>query len=124
MTPFYWTGRAWRGSNSTQSWLSRGCVRKTEPCDLLRLAEVPHATVADIVRFEQDELGNNINVTKATLKKLENIPANRAIWVTKMKRDAQRYGKAFEVYLGDNCVAVGHDGGDGGFLVVCSRARS
>ena len=68
-------------------------------------------------------MGNDIHVTEATLKKLENISANRAIWVAKTKRDAQHYGKAFEVYLGDDCVAVGRDD-DGGYLVVCSRARS
>jgi hypothetical protein len=95
--PFRWTGRAWRGGSDSS--FPRG------------------ATVADIVRYEQDELGNDINVTKATLKKLEKIPATRSIWVTKTKRDAQHYGTAYEVNLGDDCVAVGMDG-DGGYLVV------
>lgn len=50
-------------------------------------------TAADVIRYEQDELGNtDIVVTPEKLKELEQRPATDIVWVTRDKLEAARYG--------------------------------
>jgi hypothetical protein len=50
-------------------------------------------TVADVVRYETGELGNDIQLNKLVFAITKDLPANRCLWVTKTKRDAARYGE-------------------------------
>lgn len=49
-------------------------------------------TAADVIRFEQEELGNDLGVSKEKLAELEKRPAKDIIWVGKLKEDVARYG--------------------------------
>jgi len=49
------------------------------------------ATAADVIRFEEGELGNVLGVSRELLKELENYSARDVIWVTKEKKDAAYY---------------------------------
>ena len=48
-------------------------------------------TVADVIRFEQEELGNDLGITSEKLIELENIPSDRVIWVARDKETAAEY---------------------------------
>ncbi|KKK86988.1 hypothetical protein LCGC14_2757740, partial [marine sediment metagenome] len=50
-------------------------------------------TAADVVRYEQEELGNDLGVTSEQLKELENRPASDIVWVTRDKAEAARYAQ-------------------------------
>ena len=50
-------------------------------------------TAADVVRFEQDELGNDLGVSEEQLKNLETRPASDIVWVTREKVEAARYAQ-------------------------------
>lgn len=52
----------------------------------------PKGTAADVIRFEQDELGNDYGVTGEQLKELEKRPASDITWVGRTKEDVARYG--------------------------------
>ena len=49
------------------------------------------ATVADVVRFEIEELGNERHLSEEQLKMLEKYPAHNAIWIAKSKEAASEY---------------------------------
>ncbi len=50
-------------------------------------------TAADVIRYEQDELGNtDLGVSPEKLKELEKRPATDIVWVTRDKVEAARYG--------------------------------
>jgi hypothetical protein len=72
------------------------------------------------VRHEVEELGNPAAsyIGQDQWAKLKGIPAINAMWVTKAKADARRYGEdAKEVNFGSGAQVIGEDG-DGGYLVV------
>lgn len=48
-------------------------------------------TAADIARFEQEELENELGITPKKLAELENYPASQLVWVARTKRGAARY---------------------------------
>lgn len=48
-------------------------------------------TLADVVRYEREELENEVGLTEKQIKELEKYSDRAAIWVTKIKDDAQRY---------------------------------
>lgn len=75
----------------------------------------PGTTAADVVRYEQQELGNDIEVTKHDLERLEVYPAQWLVWFCPLRSDAERYGEpdAYEV----EGIIVGRDG-DGGWLIL------
>ena len=50
-------------------------------------------TAADVVRYEQNELGNDLGVTEEQLAELEKRPASDLIWVTREKAEAARYAQ-------------------------------
>jgi hypothetical protein len=50
-------------------------------------------TAADVIRYEQEELGNtDLGVSPEKLKELENRPASDIVWVTRTKEAAAKYG--------------------------------
>ncbi len=51
----------------------------------------PSGTVADVVKYEQKELGNNLGITNDQLKELEKYPASAVKWVTRTKAEAKKY---------------------------------
>ena len=75
------------------------------------------ATAADVVRYEQETLGNKMGVTPEVISSLEGRPAEDIVWVTKTKKDAARYGEAREVTIPPGSTVIAEDG-DGGFLVL------
>lgn len=81
-------------------------------------------TVADIIRYEQDVLGNQLGVDNKKLRWLSRLSYKSAVWVCKSKEDAQRYlaedQNDDEIILwdvGENPLIVCQDQ-EGGFLVV------
>lgn len=87
------------------------------------------ATAADVLRFEAEELGNDIaamGVTPQLLKELENYPAHAVTWVTRDIESARDYltegmGEEdisrVEYVRGGRIVAFDHQGG---YLVLAS----
>jgi len=82
-------------------------------------------TAADIVRYERDELGNEMKVSPKDLKSLEDFSHDDVVWVTKSKRDAKIYlsegdtgeESLAEVELGNNPRLICADE-FGGYLVL------
>lgn len=77
-------------------------------------------TAADVVRFEQEELGNDNGVDQRLLPALAELPAEALVWVCRGKQAATRYGSRSavqEVALAPGAVEIGTDG-DGGYWVV------
>lgn len=82
-------------------------------------------TAADVVRFERDELGNDIAVSEEVIKSLEGIPSNRVIWVTRTRYEAQgRYyeGNADEISLPKGSKII-EDIGEDGILVLLPQTE-
>ena len=72
---------------------------------------------ADIVRYEQDELGNQLGVSCEKLMELEKYPAASIKWVTRAKKDAAKYGKPTRTRLSNDTELIAVDG-KGGYLVL------
>jgi hypothetical protein len=49
------------------------------------------ATAADVVRFETEELGNQLEIPETIIKELEKYSHNDVVWVTKTKKAAIEY---------------------------------
>jgi hypothetical protein len=92
----YWVGKAYRSASG--------------------YSHEKGATAGDVVRYEQDELGNDYGITKEGLRELDKHPARDLIWVTKKKSDARRYGDPNLINV-EGWRIVAEDG-DGGFLVL------
>ncbi|MBU2524138.1 hypothetical protein KKG71_03010 [Patescibacteria group bacterium] len=80
-----------------------------------------NATALDVVKFEEDELGNATDFMHLTLDMRKELGRRRAkdvVWMANEKSVAERYGVVDLVYdLGDNPKIIATDG-DGGFLVL------
>lgn len=74
-------------------------------------------TAADVVRYEQETLGNKLGVPAKTISELENRPATDVVWVTKTKEAADRYGEGVEYEIPSGSKILAEDG-DGGYLVL------
>lgn len=88
-----------------------------------------HATAGDIVRFEQDELGNELGVPDALIKELDKYRYGDVIWATKDKADAEYYlsegmteADISEFTLGEGARIIADDE-QGGFLVLHGDAK-
>jgi len=81
-------------------------------------------TAADVIRYEQDVLGNDYGITPEELKVLELYPADDVVWVTRTKEDAARYGDSIEDVveheIPEGSTIIAEDG-EGGFLVLKNR---
>lgn len=80
-------------------------------------------SAADIVKHEQEELGNRLGVSPAQLAALSKVPASAAFWVTASKDAAARYGRPEKINLGEAPLCIAKDG-EGGLLMIDSRAVS
>ena len=81
-------------------------------------------TAFDVVKFECTELGNFgdfEHLTEEMLNELHQYPASSIVWVTKTKKDAEYYGKVYEID-GDNARIITTDG-DNGYLILQMKAR-
>ena len=92
----------------------------------------PRGTAADVVRYERDELGNDISISPEKLKELESYDARDIVWVGRNKEDVVKYAQAdvgakpkpkdYKL-IGDETDAVQGgeiiaEDGDGGYLVL------
>jgi len=90
----------------------------------------PGTTVADIIRFEQEELGNEYpDVSDELLKDLDRFSASEVVWVNRRRKDCLTYlseGESEEavgrVHLGEGAKIVSPDY-CGGFLVLRGGAE-
>ena len=77
--------------------------------------------VNDVVKYETEELGNDIKVPKELLAKFGELPASKAVWVTRTKKEARYYDEegsaGAEYVMPPNSVVIGRDD-EGGYLVV------
>jgi hypothetical protein len=87
------------------------------------------ATAADIVRFENIELGNNLPVSLELIKELDKYRHTDVIWVTKDPEDAEFYlseGMTMqhitEIPVGKGAKIICEDG-FGGYLVLYGDAK-
>lgn len=74
---------------------------------------MPEGTALDVIKYEREELGNNIKVTPGT--KLDQIPAKSLQWVTLKPEDASEYGDTNEIIF-DHYKIVAKDN-YGGLLI-------
>jgi len=75
-------------------------------------------TAYDVIRYEEEESGNDNNVPRAILPALKKVPAPGIVWVTKKIEDAKVYGDDVqEVPLDEGSRIIGEDG-DGGYLIL------
>jgi hypothetical protein len=74
-------------------------------------------SAADVIRYEQDELGNALGITAALILELENYSAASLVWVTLQRHDAARYGKPERVKIDGQAYVIAEDG-EGGFLIL------
>lgn len=75
---------------------------------------------SDVIKFESEENGNE-DVAQMAAEAgidLSNRSAKDLIWVTREKKDAQRYGQAEEFALPEGTRVIVPDDGDGGMLVL------
>lgn len=78
-------------------------------------------SAADVLRYEIEELGNSINFDMSRIGELEAIPGNRLVWVTKTRKDAERYGsdpETINLPRGSETIATDQEGG---YLVLTPR---
>lgn len=76
-------------------------------------------TAGDVVRYEQDELGNDYGLGEQELNYLDKFPATQIMWVTRTKSPAKRYGSPRDINV-EGWRIVAEDG-DGGYLVLNDR---
>jgi hypothetical protein len=80
-------------------------------------------TILDVIKFEEQELGNKQDykhLSSKLRKELSKIPADRCIWVCKIKQDAKIYGTPEEIQLGKNPKIIAYDY-CGGYLVLKTK---
>ena len=84
-------------------------------------------TVAEILRYEQDELGNDNGVSPELVALLSDVSARKAMWITTERGDAERYAEndegmsfgAVETFeFPDGALVLTSEDGDGGYLVL------
>ena len=77
----------------------------------------PGTTAGDVVRYEQDELGNPLGISDDVIAALDGVPADYLIWVARTKKAAEHYGGPRPFQLGPHAVVIAEDGDDG-YLVL------
>jgi hypothetical protein len=75
------------------------------------------ATAADVVRYEQEILGNPLGVDEHAVRALETIPARNMLWVTSNRADALEYGDDVRTVSLAGAKLIARDT-DGGLLVL------
>jgi hypothetical protein len=116
--------------NETNALLKKGVIegfKASKKQTKARLEEVWRAetgfkhdkgtTAADVVRYEQVELGNKLGVSAAKIKELENYSAENLRWVTTTKKAGLKYGKPQKTPIGKQTELIARDG-EGGLLLL------
>ena len=80
----------------------------------------PGASVADVIRHETEELGNELNLL-VDLSELETVSARRAVWLCRTRREAVRYGTPYRVDTIGVCIVATDLEEPQGYLVVLSE---
>jgi len=83
------------------------------------------ATAGDVVRYEQNELDNDYNISDEKLLELDKYPANNIIWVTKSFKNAKRYSDTndgSDVKKYDLRGEIIAEDGDGGYLILVKNS--
>lgn len=73
--------------------------------------------VADIIRYETEQLGNVLHISPELMAKYGDKPARIAIWVTRTREEAEEYGEPEEAYIPQGSFILAQDN-YGGYLVV------
>ena len=74
------------------------------------------ATAADVVHYEQEELGNDLGISERMVVALSKCSAEAIVWVGRSKKAVSRYGKP-EPYEAEGHPIIAVDG-EGGYLVL------
>lgn len=78
----------------------------------------PTGTAGDVIRYEQEELGNDYGLNP---KKYDKYPAAQVIWACKFRKDALRYkewGNPESFDIPDGTFEILAEDGDGGYLIL------
>ena len=75
------------------------------------------ASAADVIRYEQEELGNDLDVPAFLLNELERIRSSCVVWVCRTKRHAARYGQPYKEDFGTQALILANDQ-DNGYLLL------
>lgn len=81
-----------------------------------------NTTAGDVVRYEQDELGNNYGIGEEELIILDKYPAKDIIWVTKSIERARRYYGDAKLINVDGYKIIAYDN-EGGYLVLKEKQK-
>ena len=76
----------------------------------------PASSAAQIIRYEQGVLGNDLGIPKWIRRLMESQPSQRLQWLTKTKKAASRYGQPEPLKLPRGSRILATDG-DEGYLV-------
>jgi hypothetical protein len=79
-------------------------------------------TAWDIVRYEREELGNDIHIM-VSIDTLKNIPSDKVEWVTVTLEQAAEYGEPYEISEDVEYMALAKDN-YGGLLVYIYGGRA
>jgi len=96
----------------------------TDACRVGEFAVPTGASVADLVRYEQEDLGNDLGIDARLMPYLETMNARKScLWVTTSFSAALRYARdggdeVSTVEFGPNAVCLNLCDGDDGFLVL------
>lgn len=81
----------------------------------------PGTSAVDVVRYEQEELKNELDVPDFLLHELEQarLGADQIVWVCRTRDHARRYGRPYREPFGQHAIVVATDGEDErGYLVL------
>lgn len=73
-------------------------------------------SAGDVLRFEEEEYGNDLHIFAQDKTLVEHLPASRLVWACLRRTDARRYGSKPDRSAIRGRV-IGHDG-DNGYLFL------
>jgi hypothetical protein len=91
----------------------------------------PGASAAAVIRYEQDEHGNALEVPEFVLEELDrqHLKAQDVVWVCRTREHARRYGgpglrQPYKELFGPSALILATDGEpEMGYLVLCDASR-
>lgn len=81
-----------------------------------------NATAYDVVKFEEDELGNDNKINENDLEELKKHPATAVTWVCPKKADAMYYGQAEPYFVPPGTKIIGQDE-QGGYMILLPERK-
>lgn len=85
------------------------------------IQSLPNKTVADVLRYEIEELGNDIHFP-GQFWEFSRFPASRCTWVTRTITEAKRYGRPVVTLLVAAPILGSDD--EGGYLIFLDKPAS